>query len=61
MPRRRSRAHAPRETDELRCPYCRSYRVTPAGQILAVGELIKEAHRCGVCKATFLIANTAIG
>lgn len=61
IPRMPSRGPALRETDEHRCPYCRSCQITPAGQILAVGELIKEAHRCEVCHTIFLIAYTAIG
>lgn len=60
MPLRPSREPVLRQTSEDRCPYCRSHRITPAAQGFTVGALIKEVHRCEVCKTIFLIARAAI-
>jgi hypothetical protein len=56
-----SRGPATRETDEPRCPYCRSYRIIPVGHITVTGGMVKEAHRCEICNTEFLLARRAIG
>jgi transposase-like protein len=48
------------ETDALRCPYCRSYRIVPLGYLIVTRELFKEAHRCEGCHTTFAVVGPAI-
>ena len=48
------------ETDEPRCPYCRSYRIAPLGCLIIALDLFKEAHRCEGCHTTFAVVGPAM-
>jgi hypothetical protein len=41
------------ETDERRCPYCKSERIGPVDQVMATGRIIKAGHRCEACATPF--------
>ena len=48
------------ETDERRCPACRSHRIAPVGHVLVAYGLIKAEHRCEACGTAFLFSHKAI-
>jgi hypothetical protein len=47
------------ESVERRCPYCKSQRIGPVGQVMAAGRIIKVEHRCEVCGTAFFFVRTA--
>jgi hypothetical protein len=47
------------ETDQPRCPSCRSHRIAPVGHVLAAGGLIKSEQRCEVCGTVFFLVRKA--
>jgi hypothetical protein len=49
------------ESADGRCPYCRSYLITPLGQVTAGGIVVKEVHGCDVCKTAFLVVHRENG
>jgi hypothetical protein len=48
------------ETDERRCPYCKSNRTVAVGHVIAVDWMIKEERRCQGDQTAFLVVRVAI-
>jgi predicted Zn-ribbon and HTH transcriptional regulator len=47
------------ETDESRCPACRSEQIAPVGHVIAGGGLIKSEQRCETCGTAFFLVRKA--
>ena len=48
-------------TDEPKCPDCRSHQIVTVAYMIVARGMIKEAHRCEVCRTTFFLNRPAIG
>ena len=60
---RRHAEHPPEpalpESLERRCPYCKSERIGPVGQVMAAGSIIKTQHWCEACGTPFWFVRKA--